>query len=231
MDYNDLLRQRRLEDIYHQRASMGGCENFYAPRYTGLGEGEGVLVGGARRKKPMSAYNKFVKAFLSKPANKKKYRSQTALFRAAAAAWCKSGKAKKNTTCKKRRGSKTAPKKRRTRRGRPRGSGYEDDEDDDFLGEGILLGGAARRRVIPSKAQLENLGMDKDDFAALASLKKQRLVPKFSRPQLKRIGNRYATRSSKGYCTSLDPYGKYLLDAEYDCDEYNAPQKKKLVNL
>lgn len=231
--------QDRIEEIYRQKAALGlgydgGCMDRYINPMMGMGEGEDDydddddMYGGARRRK-LSAYNKFVQAFLKKPVNKRKYRTQKALFKAAAAAWRASGRSASSGRKRKRCPKGSRKSTRKGARGkcvrRRRGAGMEFDGN---VGMGVLVGGAKRLKPYkPTKKQLENLGLDADQFAKFASqkVKVEKEIPRFSRTQLSRIGNRYAYTNSKGICNSEDPSGPYWLNDEYKCTGYDKKTK------
>lgn len=229
--------QDRIEEIYREKAMMGlgkgGCMNSYIyPSGMGMefeGNVGGVLVGGARRK--LSAYNRFVKAFLSKPANKRKYRNQKALFKAAAAAWRKSGRAAPKR--RKRYGSKTAKRSytRKRRVGRPRtrrarGRGFEDDYD--FEGDGVLVGGAKYK---PGKAQLDNLGLTESEFYKMLDKED----PRAKRPKLfndyraHRVGKRYKAKTRRGDCFYQNDEGPYWIDSDYQCVDWKKVSKSAIL--
>lgn len=105
----DALIRNRIRDILEQKIAMGmGCHGCYDPRY---GYGDGVLVGGARKKKKRAgAFQKAVGAYM---------RKHGVSLAEASKAISRSGRYGSKTA--KRRTSK---KRKSTRRKRVSGRGY-----------------------------------------------------------------------------------------------------------
>jgi hypothetical protein len=240
MLYNNIIvMQDRIEDIYRQRAMMGLGEGGCMGRYitpmmaVGYGDGDGYddMYGGARRrgKRPLSAYNKFVKAFLNNTSNKRKYRTQKSLFKAAAAAWRASGRSstvrrgrKKKCPTGSRKSTKKGSRGKCVKRRYGRGEGMEFDGN---LGMGVLVGGARKSYYNPQEDQLRNLGLTKEEFLKLLSVEdpRKRRPPLFNPARLRRVGRRYAKKNVDNRCMDQEDDGPYLINKDYQCVPWAAP--------
>jgi hypothetical protein len=246
---SELAIRDRLMDIYSQQAAMGmGCMNEYIqPINEGdgsyqdlLGDGEGLIVGGAR-KRPPTKYNIFVKKFIRQYGHK--YKSNKTALKAAAAAW---RKCKKSSTKSRKIGKvrvSCAPKRRK----RSVGKGpLNEDYDFEFGGMpvgGLSIAGAGRtkrtklkRSNLPTAAQLRALGVSASDFAKLKEMTRNNsrgfTVPKYTTQQLARMGNRFGTRylsaDGKKRCRGINSKGPFFLDTDYSCNDYVAPLPEDL---
>lgn len=226
--------QDRIEQIYRAKAAMGlgynyddyndgGCDDRYLSPMMGMG--------GARGGK-LSAYNLHMRRFMKSAANKRKYRNHKALFKAAAAAW--RGTGRKTTRGRRKRcpnGSRKSTRKgsrgKCVKRRQARGRGYDDEDDDDMYGDGILIGGARRRKARPynpTKKQLENLNMDKASFLKMISTIKdarpERAPRFFNAARTRRVGNRFLKKNVRGNCFQQDPDGPFFLNEQYNCEDW-----------
>jgi hypothetical protein len=229
----DLAMHDRMMDIYQQQAAMGGCNDQYLvpDPYNRMGMGydddddDDDMLGGYRkkrrtsrgRKRPLTAYQKFVQQFAKKSG--RNYRTPQAMVKAAAAAWRKSGRAgpKKRKTRKSYSGSKTRKVTRRRKLGRPRGSG-------------VLVGGALYK---PSKSQLDNLGMSESEFYKLLNVEDMKAKrPKlFNETKLRRVGKRYSRVTRRGDCYDQNDEGSKWIDRDYKCVDWNKLPKSKLLEV
>lgn len=207
---------RRMMDIYRQKIAMGGCDmgGYESNDYEELlGRGGvyagGVYAGGARTKgavdkKPrkVSPRIKFQKAYMKQHGVTFKEAMVALKGKPTPAKYGKTlkedgkkPKAKSGSKAAKLKTTKKVSKKEPSRYGYP--------------------------KRLPSKTQLNNLGIDKATYFNLLNA-----IPLNTKREKERIGYVYANRDKLGRCISPDPEGDYWLNSNYDCRKLKKNVKK-----
>jgi hypothetical protein len=227
----DFRVYQRLNQIQRDKAAMGlgfgGCDNEYlAPDMDlrGMGEcGDGILLGGARKKRKAPSgrgpINRKLWGDINREIRKRYPGLQIGAY--TKKTWAQYDKevgrrpvrrsAKRKRVVAKRAPARRAPARRAPAR---RASSKRGSVRRKAPVKKRSYGYAKKH---PTKLQLDNLGLSRQDFNDLKLLERQKA----------RIGYNYEMRDRNARCIRPKRLGEYQLDQDYDCEEVDYMAKKK----